>query len=249
MSKDIVRATQKAIKDFVESEEANDSVLDEAKLKAIALLAHGVPVSRAASAIGVSTSVLNGWLGAAGFMSAVEYVSSGLNEWHKQQLGYAASLAWEKITNLLSMDLSPSDPGFKDQVRVAENIVRQVIGTDLSIKEDLEEEEVVELNVHQSSVDLIARRVMDLQSKPEAESKTRSVNLDELPITVACHPNSVYGEMMRGESGWYICHVCGKELEDLFLHTESAHALTYDAYCDLFGVDRSMFSAEYVEVI
>jgi hypothetical protein len=237
------------VSDMVSKAIVNQTDIDEASVPAIALFAHGMTQSAVAATLGVAPYVVKGWMSTPGYLSAISVVRENIDAWHKAQLSTAAALAWRKIINLLSEDIKFGEPGYKEQMRMAEVIVMRSSSQKIGFAEEEESGETTTLQVHPASVDLIARRVSEMQGggvqASARDHNARRVNLDNMPPVIACHPSTEYGKMSRGLEGSYICHVCGKEPVNFFEHIESTHGLNAVSYSKTYGIDDNMFSVEY----
>lgn len=222
--------------------------IDEESIPAVALLAHGMTQTAVAKVLGVSQYAVGQWINTPGFLSAVAIVKENIDAWHRTQFSIAAALSWKKIIDLLSKDLEPGSAGYKDQIRLAESVVMKAMSSKDGFEQEEEETETTALQVHPASVDLIARRITEMQSGgavAREEKNTRKIDLESMPSVIACHPSTNYGSMSYGSNGSYLCHVCGKEPNNFFDHIESTHGLDAVAYARTYGIDSQTFVAEY----
>lgn len=224
------------------------SEIDEESVPGIALLAHGMTQTAVAKVLGVSKYSVGKWMDSPGYLSAIAIVKDNIDAWHKAQFSVVAALAWKKIIDLLSEDIKIGDPGYKEQIRVAEAMILKVVSRNEGFDQEVADEGTTTLQVHPSSVDIIARRITELQGGNGAathERNTRKIDLENMPPVIACHPDTNYGSMSRGSNGSYLCHVCGKEPNNFFDHIESAHGIGAMAYAKTYGIDSVTFAAEY----
>ena len=235
------------VRGIIEKSLPGDHEMGELDLQIVGMRAHGMSIPSIAKFLKVAPSIVQKSVDSPGFESVVTIVRGNIDTWHRKQLSTVANMAWVKIIDALSEDLKIGDKGYAEQLKLAESLAKKAIDSPVINTVEVSEEEVT-LNVSASSVDLIARRVHDLQSG-SSESRTRDRKnerfaIDNLPPVIACHPKTSYGVMKRGENGFYLCHVCGVEHELFFAHIESVHRMTHGAYGSVFGIESELFSVE-----
>ena len=236
-----------SIREIIEKNNDGDLALSEDSMSVIAMLAHGASVAATSRALGVAPSIVEKIMVQPGFASVLSIVKERIDEWHKTRLSIAGVIAWKRIMDFLSKELEPTDPLFKEQIKLADSVSRRVVEQKLFVEEKQQEEpEEVTLQLHSSSVDLIARRISDLQegsgSDRVSPASMKRSRVDSLPPVIMCHPKTSYGVMSRGDNGFRLCHLCGAEERSFYEHIEKKHKMNAKQYAAAYGIDEAEFS-------
>jgi hypothetical protein len=237
-----------SIREIIEQNNDGSLALSENSMSVIAMLAHGTSVAATSKALGVSVPAIDKMMAQPGFASMLSIVKGRIDEWHKTQLSMAGVIAWKKIIDFLSEDLKPSDALFKEQIKLADSVSRRVVEQKLFVEEKKPEEvEEVTLQLHSSSVDLIARRISSLQEESGSDgvgpTTMKRSRVDSLPPVIMCHPKTSYGVVSRGEDGYRLCHLCGSEEPNFYDHIERKHKMNARQYAAAYGIDELEFSS------
>jgi transcriptional regulator with XRE-family HTH domain len=214
--------------------------LSPEQVRVIPYLAHGMTVKDAASASGVSPSTITRWKSSdVEFILSLERVSGDISDWHAGQLSELGVYAWDVIRDLLKEDLEIGEAGYREKIDAAKFIISKsnIVPERKIIDHRLEQPD---LNISDGTVDIVARRIIELERDNEIVIDYKDFDVDVLPEDVACFPGTTYGSMSTNNDGEWQCHVCGDWILEFVDHLERRHSLTIDDYRASYGIDTSV---------
>lgn len=191
------------------SEEINQMIqkysdeLSEDQLRALPMLAFGMTASRVAKLVNVSPTTIRNWKATdQTFRRALQEFAGKANIYHLAMLNQAASIAWDRVFEILQDEYDVEDKvGRNNQANMAKFIIGEL---DVMNSQDEPEESETELELHVSekSVDLIAKRVQELNDgKDDTEIETEyevEQEQDDDPRTM--HNSMSAAEALDGEN-------------------------------------------------
>jgi len=216
------------------------SSLTSEQIRAIPYLAHGVTAKDVAQAIGVSPSTISSWKTRdIEFSLALEKVRAHITDWHVANLHKVGVYAWDVLSDLMSTKLKPGQAGFSEQVNAAKFVVGKMnlVPEKKQVDHNLTSPE---MNISDSSADIVARRIMELEDKRIVNAEYVGFSVDILSEESVRHPDTEYGTMGMSDDGRFQCHVCGEWHRKFVDHIQDRHQMTSEDYRHAFGVDSSV---------
>lgn len=238
--------------------------LTEDQIRVLPLISFGMTAAKVSKITNVSAVSIRQWMRTdQKFRSALHQFQGYTNLYHMTMLNQAGALAWDRIFEILEADYSEEDKiGRTNQAQMAKFVIAELDINGNKIEEKKEAE--AQLFVTESSADLIARRVAEIQNeKPKTAEATYQVGeivkddvrhesnsmeaaerIDEEFIEIEQakegplypkHPHTNFGELTYNSSGTKICcHYCGKFTSDLVIHIRNEHKMSPSRYRELY---------------
>lgn len=240
--------------------------LSEDQIRALPLISFGMSAARVSKITNVSATTIRQWMRTDSlFRSALSEFQDYTNLYHMAMLNQAGSLAWDRVFEILESEYDSGDKvGRINQAQMAKFIVAElnVMGN----KPEEQKEPEIQLHISESSADLIARRVAEIQDdkvktvdatytiEPPNKNDPRQINnsmqaateIDSefLEVQQAVdepiypkHPNTKYGELSYNDNKTKIyCHICGKLTTDLVIHIRNEHRLNPNRYRTMYKI-------------
>lgn len=240
--------------------------LSEDQIRVLPLISFGMSATRASKISKVSATTIRQWMRTdTRFRTALHDFQSYTNLYHMAMLNQAGALAWDRVFEILEADYDTDDKiGRTNQAAIARFIIAEldVMGNK---PEEVKEPEV-QLHVTESSADLIARRVTELQKeeskivdgsyriidtvdndpRQEGNSIKAAEKIDEEwaeteqienePVYPK-HPATQFGELTYNEDKSKVaCHICGKMTADLVIHIRNQHKINPSSYRRMYKI-------------
>ena len=214
--------------------------LDADQIHALPYLAHGMSVSKVASITGVAVGRIDDWKGDNSFATALARLSSVIGEWHAQQIQLLGIKAWEVMWETLGQDYASLEEKEKAEVARTARFVIDAIKPDHSTRHVVHEVISPELNISEGTVDVLARRVRELELGPK-DTVEGEYRIEEVPSIYVCHPDTDFGVVNYDESmKKYQCHICGNWHVDFIDHIETSHSMGRKQYLEIFHIKDAM---------
>lgn len=212
--------------------------LSATQIAALPYLAFGATIKKTSEIVGVEPGTVSGWMrNDISFKAALTDAHILVSEWHSDVLNQVAVLAWEHIWEILQTDYDKDDKlGRSEKAKTARFIVDR-----LNIKpkqvEVKHEVEMPQLNIEQTSIDLIARRLHELDTGDDGidfvDAKFTISDIGQM----ACHPDTDYGKVnIDTEIDKRQCHVCGEWFRYLSVHSRNVHGMDAEDYRRVFKI-------------
>ena len=217
--------------------DAASSELSRKQISALPYLANGMSIQKVAALVKAKPKDISGWLEEQGtFQIALTKLVAIISQWHDEQIKLLSMRALEVYWEILEQDYSESSDLDKREIsRAAQFIIRSATAEH---KTQHVTHELVspELNISEGTVDILARRVKELQ-EGETDEIEGEYKLEEVAPIFTCHPDTDYGVINYNEEiKSYQCHICGEWSKDFVQHIEDNHSLTRNEYRELFKI-------------
>ena len=224
--------------EFSEVVRRYEDKLSEEQLHSLPYLVYGVSIKRTAEIVGVKASTIRSWLSNKDFSAALADAKIAITKWHAHMLDIVAARAWERAWEIIDKDVDPDDKvGRQEQARMVRFVLDQL---GLKTRKVSVEHSISgpSLNVTAETVDLIARRLYELENTIDADAIVHEVDLSKSG-QMACHPETAF-DVINDVGGKVQCHVCGGWYVNLPTHIEVAHGMTSDEYKGVFALDPNV---------
>lgn len=243
---DIVPVSRGSV-DFRDKLREYESLLTVDQMLALPYLAFGGTVASTSSSTGITPVVIKNWISKdIKFRTALSELSHSVEEWQEAKLRELSIKAFKKAEELLSEDLDVSEGStslLREQMSMAKFIIEQQ-GLKRN-KSEVKHEVAVEtsMNLEADSVDLVARRLEEIQRKRKAEEAENTVEAEykliDMDISMAIHPDATMGVLEYDEEEKkFKCHICAKWTHNLSDHIRDIHGVGSREYRRFFGLDK-----------
>lgn len=222
--------------------------LTDEQLRVAPLLAFGMTARKASEQLKIPYPDILLWSRTSPHMrSLINELRSYSNRYHKNMLNQAAVMAWDRVFEFLGQEYDEMDKDNRNiQARLAQFII-----SELGLKESKTTVEhiVPNLKVEDSSLDILARKVANLQREEidaeysvggatDVTANLQQPNLltSEVQNSAAQYPiakNTKYGSLSF-DGLLIICHKCGEATDDLITHIRSQHNLSPANYRTMY---------------
>lgn len=236
--------------------------LNEKQLRALPLLGYGMSTHKVAEYLSLPHNTVLAWLrGDAIFREAVSVFRQQSKEFHQAKLQQIATLAWERVENLL---LKEFEDGDKENRKLQMEAIKHVTGL-LDLKtEKIQIEHKQADNLEPSSIDILAKRLKEKEENEiidtpyrisvtdidEPENSYTSMDTaekirikyglpkeeDVMEPKYIIYPEARYGVMTQNERGKFMCHICGEFPYDFVVHIRSKHNLSPSTYKKMYSI-------------
>ena len=214
--------------------------LDAEQVLILPYLAHGMSVPQAAALVGVKDRDVRAWKEQPSFEIALARLSGVISGWHASQVQLLALRAWQVLWDILGQDYAELDDRDKSEMAKTARFIVQSIAPDHSTRHVVHEVVSPELNVSDGTIDVLARRLKELEDGPK-DAVEGEYKLEELPAVFVCHPDTDIMVVNHDEAtGKFQCHVCGEWFSEFIQHVEGAHAMTRSQYVDVFKLEDAI---------
>ena len=214
--------------------------LSDMQLQAASLAAHKMSKERIAKYMNLPLETIQKWSNDIYFRVAVDDLRKNAQEWNHAMLNQASTFAWKNIMETLTEKVDPEDK----LGRTLQSKMAQFIISELSLKTVNVNTTVVqpELRVSESSMDLLARKVHQLEHGNDNSITVHAVPSDNAittefdiksDIVHPYHKDTEIGVVSK-DGDKFICHVCGERCSDLVLHLRTKHNLTGGMYRKMY---------------
>lgn len=223
-------------------------VLDDAathltadQVSVLPYLANGMSVKKASQLTKIPSRTIEEWkLNNNAFDIALTKLSAIIGEWHSQQIQLLAIRAWDVMWEILGQDYKDVSEKERTEMAKAAQFIIKSIAPDHSTKHITHEMLNPELNISEGTVDVIARRVKELQDGPK-DTIEGEYKIEDVSSLYTCHPETDFGTINYDEvEDKYQCHICGKWYKILVEHVKDTHGLKIDYYKELFKIPDSV---------
>lgn len=155
--------------------------LDDEQLEIIPLLASGMSVRRAADYSKIQQSRIRKWIeNDRVFNQALQEFKARKDEYHRQMLDQAGTLAWSRIMEYLGEEVPFGD---SDRLKIQASIAKFIV-SELSLKTQKSEiihEVKPSLHVTEDSAGIIARKLKELQDGGDVIDSEYRIALENIP--------------------------------------------------------------------
>lgn len=258
--------------DLTKEEQINQIVekyaneLTEDQIRVLPLISFGMSAARVSKITKVSATTIRQWMRTdIRFRTALHEFQGYTNLYHMAMLNQAGALAWDRVFEILEADYDPDDKiGRTNQAQMAKFVIDELDVMGNRVEEKIEAE--AQLHIAESSAELIARRVAEMQREEaktidgnykvveeikddprhEFNSMDAAEKVDEEFIEIQQaqndpiypkHPNTKFGELTYNESGTKVaCHICGKFATDMVIHIRNQHKMNPNRYREMYRI-------------
>lgn len=263
---EIVRSSLQDNKDFsIFADIVKKSNIDSQQAEILPLLAFGMSPEDCSKQTGIPIIEINKWLDSdTVFLSALSQYAVHIDMYHESRLNQAGTLAWKKVFELLSEDSEDIVEQKEKRLlqKLQSEIAKFVIG-ELKIhasKSEVEHNVEISptLNVTDTSADLIAKRLHQLQSNPTFEHQVVDGNYrpidvytdigiekkhDEIKSGYAPLIDGMeYGVVEYGPDKTVRCHICGEYFNDLLGHINDTHNVDGFGYRKMYSLEQEILT-------
>ena len=233
--------------DFRDKLREYENLLTVDQMLALPYLAFGGTVASTSSSTGITPGAIKNWiLKDPKFRMALTELSYSVEEWQEARLRELSIKAFGKAEALLAEDFAmdgTNNPLLKEQMSMAKFIIEQQ-GLKRN-KSEVKHEVAVEttMNLEADSVDLVARRLEEIQRRKKAEEAENTVEAEykviDMNVNVAIHPDATMGVLEYNEDeGKFKCHICANWTHNLDDHLRDTHGVGTREYKRFFGLGK-----------
>lgn len=213
------------------------TTLSVEQLRAIPLIAQGIPFFRVAKEVGVTTENIKSWYNLdRDFNMAVKQAINIASSWHEQEINKLGAVAVDRLWSIVGSNYESASESEKREIaRTARFIIDKIVGQKQQ-QTITHEISTPELNISENTVDILAKRIHELSLQDDPKVKTE-YDIDHIETSFARHPDTDLGKINYDEvENMFQCHICGKWVVNLPDHIDKTHAISVVQYRKAFNL-------------